>query len=107
MVCPAHGGGPPSVPAGGPPLFSSVIVTVPFAGGDVIFTTTCSATQSLLRALCSATSVFTPDGTEADSGAAMADAEATTARTEHRANIRMSPPVNRCHPDAIAQLFRI
>jgi hypothetical protein len=73
-------------------LFSSAIVTVPLAGGDVIFATTCSAPQSLLRALCSATSVFTPDGTVAKSDAAMADAEATTARTEHTANIRMSPP---------------
>jgi hypothetical protein len=63
----------------------------------------------LLRALCSITSVFTPDGTVAVSGAAMADTEAITARTEHSTEIRMFFPPNKpeCLQRTRRRLFRI
>src|SRR4029077_6144762 len=101
MLCPAQDCGPPSLADSGTTLFSCASVAVPFAGGVVIFTTTCCATQSLLYALCCATCVFTPDGAVDDSDAAMVGARAASTRTEHRANVRMfSPQLNRRHPDA-------
>jgi len=66
----------------------------------VIFTTTCCAAHDLPKPTCSANCVLIPDGTVRESDAAIAVADAPSARVEHMAKVRMFSPGSGVVPDA-------